>query len=66
VEDLARMEPERGEYLSVVCNNEAREGLSQCIDTVQRVPLGVRLSQVTSHEVVPVGTAGATPGAERR
>ena len=31
VEDLARMELERGEYLSVVCNKETRDGLSQCI-----------------------------------
>lgn len=31
VEDLARIELERGEYLSVVCNKETRDGLSQCI-----------------------------------
>ena len=31
MEDLARMELERGEYLSVVCNKETRDGLSQCI-----------------------------------
>lgn len=31
VEDLARMELERGECLSPVCNKETREGLSQCI-----------------------------------
>jgi hypothetical protein len=31
VEDLASMELERGEYLSVVCNKETRDGLSQCI-----------------------------------
>lgn len=33
MEDLARMELERGEYLSPVCNKETRDGLSQCITT---------------------------------
>jgi hypothetical protein len=37
VEDLARMELERGECLSPVCNKETREGLSQCIDTTASV-----------------------------
>jgi hypothetical protein len=36
VEDLARMELDRGESLSDVCNKEAREGLSQCIGTGRR------------------------------
>lgn len=31
MEDLARMELERGEYLSPMFNKETREGLSQCI-----------------------------------
>ena len=35
VEDLARMELERGECLSPVCNKETREGLSQCIGDCQ-------------------------------
>ena len=34
VEDLARMELERGECLSVVCNKEIRDGLSQCIGLI--------------------------------
>jgi hypothetical protein len=37
VEDLARIELERGECLSPVCNKETREGLSQCIDTIASV-----------------------------
>ena len=37
MEDLARMELDRGESLSDVCNREAREGLSQCIGTGRRM-----------------------------
>ena len=37
VEDLARMELERDECLSPVCNSENREGLSQCISASGRV-----------------------------
>ena len=46
VEDLARMELERGECLSPMCNKETREGLSQCIGTTRPASAVVRPCQV--------------------
>ena len=42
MEDLARMELERGECLSPMCNKETREGLSQCIGTTRPASAVVR------------------------